>query len=67
LPSVDESLSEVQGLKLPDLLTELSRESVPMLCVPADGVTRRLRIEVDNRRSIRSDKPGVGVAIEVGR
>jgi hypothetical protein len=65
-PSVDESLSEVQGLKLPDLLMELSRESVPILCVPAEGVTRRRKIEVDSRRSIRSDRPGIGITIEVG-
>ena len=46
---------------IPCLLTELSRESVPILCVAVEGVTTfLLRKEVDSRRSIRSDNAGVG-------
>jgi hypothetical protein len=69
VPSTDDSLSpEVQGLEIPCLLMELSRESVPVLCVAADGVfILLLRNEVDKRRSIRSDNAGVGVTgSEVG-
>jgi hypothetical protein len=53
---------DVQGLIIPCLLTELSRESVAVLCVVAEGVgTLRRRKERDRRRSIRSDKPEAGV------
>ena len=52
---------------MPSLLIELSRESVAMLCVAAEGVTFRFRKEVERRRSIRSDKAVVGVmGSEVG-
>jgi hypothetical protein len=53
---------------MPCLLIELSRESVAVLCVAAEGVlTLLLRKDVDRRRSIRSDNAGVGVmGSEVG-
>ncbi len=66
--SVDGSLSEVHGLLIPCLLTELSRESVPVLWVVAEGVLIfLLSIDMDKRRSNRSGKVGVdGVGSEVG-
>ena len=68
--SVDESLSDVQGLSIPCLLTELSREPVPMLSV-AEGVLARnvllRRIEVESRRSTWTGTAGVEpMGCEVG-
>lgn len=60
--SVEGSLSEVQGRRMPCLLTELSRDSVPLLMV-VEGVTARtvflLKIDVDSRRSVLSGTAGV--------
>ena len=60
--SVEGSRSEVQGRRAPCLLTELSRDSVPMLAV-VEGVAARtvflLKIEVERRRSVRSGTTGV--------
>lgn len=60
--SVEGSLSEVHGRRMPCLLTELSRDSVPLLVV-VEGVTARmvflLKIDVDIRRSVLSCTAGV--------
>lgn len=57
LRSVDESLSEVHGLRIPCRLTELSRDATSVLPVVGriSGWTVFLRSrEVDSRRSILS-------------
>lgn len=61
--SAEDSLSEAQGRRIPCLLTELSRDSVPLLVVVVEGVTARtvflLKIEVESRRSVRSGTTAV--------